>query len=135
VGSDLNYEVYLTKQMLLGREDIRNPPILFGTTNCGPGGSSPFTGTMNGPCATHDACYGAVTGAGISAANNRPGGPVMSDAQVSGEKACNQALYDAARNHPDAPGSKAVQWWLVNGSQNIPGVGYILRPGSEAAPW
>jgi len=110
------------------------PNIFFGTTNCGPGGGGSKTGTMNGPCAVHDACYGAVEGGGISAANNFPGGSAMTAGQIAGEKACNQGLYDAARNHPDAPGSKAVQWWMVNGS-NLPDNKYILHPGTEAVPW
>ncbi len=46
----------------------------------------------------------------------------------------NQALYDAARNHPDAPESKAVQWWMANRG-HLPGGAYILFPGTEAKPW
>jgi hypothetical protein len=116
---------------------MTRPPsqILFSTTYCGPGGAGSQTGSLNGPCAVHDACYAGVAGGGISAANNRPGGPQMTSAQIGGEKACNQALYDAARTHPDVPGSAAVQWWLVNGSSNFPRIGYILHPGAEAVPW
>jgi hypothetical protein len=58
----------------------------------------------------------------------------MSGAQIAGEQACNQGLYDAARNHPDVPGSKAVQWWMINGG-SLPDNKYILHPGTEAVPW
>jgi RHS repeat-associated protein len=111
-----------------------NPYRLFGTYYCGPGGSGPTTGPMNGACAIHDACYAAAPGGGISAGNNLYGGTPMTTAQAAQAKQCNQALYDAARTHPDVPGSKAVQWWMVNGS-HLPKGTYILYPGSEAVPW
>jgi len=79
------------------------------------------------PCVT-------VMARGISAGNNSYFGTAMTTAQAAQAKQCNQALYDAARNHPDAPGSKAVQWWMVNGS-HLPGGTYILYPGTEAVPW
>lgn len=112
----------------------QDPFRLFGTHYCGPGGAGTTVGALDPACKVHDACYGAAPGGGISAGNNLSGGTPMTTAQAAQAKECNQALYDAARNHPDAPGSKAVQWWMVNGS-HLPGGTYILYPGTEAVPW
>jgi RHS repeat-associated protein len=112
----------------------QDPFRLFGTHYCGPGGAGTTVGALDPACKVHDQCYGAAPGRGISAGNNLSGGTPMTTAQAAQAKQCNQALYDAARNHPDAPGSKAVQWWMVNGS-HLPGGTYILYPGTEAAPW
>ena len=112
----------------------QDPNRLFGTHYCGPGGAGSTVGALDPACKVHDACYAAAPGGGISAANNLSGGTPMTGAQAAQAQQCNQALYDAARNHPDAPGSKAVQWWMVNGSQ-LPGGTYILYPGTEAKPW
>jgi RHS repeat-associated protein len=107
---------------------------LFGTHYCGPGGGGGTVGGLDPACKVHDACYAAAPDGGISAGNNvNPLSP-MTAGQAAQAKQCNQALYDAARNHPDAPGSKAVQWWMVNGS-HLPGGAYILFPGTEAQPW
>jgi hypothetical protein len=64
----------LPKQLGGNPLSLTQPPsnILFGTTYWGPDGSGSASGTMNGPCAVHDACYGAVTGGGISAAITSP---------------------------------------------------------------
>ena len=109
-----------------------DPYRLFSTHYCGPGGAGSASGAIDPACKTHDECYAA---AGISAVSNIPGGPAMSSSQASAAKACNQAIYNAARANPNAPGSKALQWWLTQGS-NIPFKGgYILLPGTEAKTW
>jgi hypothetical protein len=108
-----------------------DPYILFSTKFCGPGGSGSPTGFLDAACRAHDACYKA---AGINFSNNLPGGPSMSSSQASAAKACNQALYNAARINNNAPGSKAAQYWLTQGA-NLPFGGYIIKPGTEAAPW
>ena len=111
-----------------------DPFILFGTHSCGPGGGNTSAGGLDPACQVHDKCYGAAPDGGISAGNNvNPLSP-MNTGQAAQATQCNQALYDAARNHPDAPGSKAVQWWMVNGG-HLPGGAYILFPGTEAKPW
>jgi RHS repeat-associated protein len=107
-----------------------DPYRLFSTKYCGPGGAGNPTGFLDAACKAHDACYAA---AGISAANNGPNGS-MTSAQSSAATACNQALYNAARLAANAPGSKAVRYWLTQGA-NVPFVGTILRPGTEAKPW
>jgi RHS repeat-associated protein len=112
----------------------QDPYILFGTHYCGPGGSGTTVGALDPACKVHDACYAAAPGGGISAGNNLVPWKPMTPGQAAQAKQCNQALYDAARNHPDAPGSKAVQWWMVNGS-HLPGGTYIHYPGTEAKPW
>lgn len=112
----------------------QDPYILFGTHHCGPGGAGNTVGALDPACKVHDACYAAAPGGGISATNNYSPFSPMTAGQAAQAKQCNQALYDAARNHPDAPGSKAVQWWMVNGS-HLPGGAYILYPGTEAVPW
>ncbi len=112
----------------------QDPFRLFGTHHCGPGGAGATVGALDAACKVHDACYAAAPGGGISPANNYDPSQPMTSAQAAQAKQCNQALYDAARGHPDVPGSKAVQWWTVNGS-NLPGGAYILYPGTEAVPW
>jgi hypothetical protein len=111
-----------------------DPYRFFGMHYCGPGGGGSSMGGLDPACKVHDACYAAAPGGGISASNNFSGGTPMTSEQVKQAKRCNQALYDAARNHPDAPGSRAVQWWMVNGSHLSGGL-YILFPGTEAVPW
>jgi len=108
-----------------------DPYLLFSTFYCGQGGSGPKTGIINRACAQHDKCFDDLK---LSAANNAPGGPGMTDAQKAGAKACNQALYNAARANPIQGGSTALQWWLVQGS-NPPFGGSLLAPGTEAKPW
>jgi RHS repeat-associated protein len=122
----------------IGPHDITNLPAistgdpyrLFSTRYCGPGGAGATTGFLDAACKAHDTCYKA---AGISAANNGPNGS-MTPAQSSAATACNQALYNAARLAANAPGSKAVRYWLTQGA-NVPFAGTILRPGTEAKPW
>jgi RHS repeat-associated protein len=122
----------------IGPHDLTNLPAistgdpyrLFSTRYCGPGGAGATTGFLDAACKAHDACYKA---AGISAANNGPNGS-MTPAQSSAATACNQALYNAARVAANAPGSKAVRYWLTQGA-NVPFAGTILRPGTEAKPW
>jgi len=106
------------------------PSILFGTKNCGKGGDGSRTGPINGPCATHDDCY---TNAGIDANGNFPGGPEWTLPQAAAAQGCNQGLYNAARSNPNAPGSKAIQYWLTHGDTTP--FGYVLKPGTEAKPW
>ncbi len=119
-----------TKNSFAGQDPYR----LFGTHYCGPGGAGTTVGALDPACKVHDACYGAAPGGAISAANNTNPSQPMTSAQAAQAKQCNQALYDAARTHPDVPGSKAVQWWMTNGS-HLPGGAYILFPGTEAKPW
>lgn len=107
-----------------------DPYRFFSTRYCGPGGAGNTTGFLDASCKAHDACYKA---AGISAANNGPNGS-MTPAQSSAATACNQALYNAARLDANAPGSKAVRYWLTQGA-NVPFAGTILRPGTEAKTW
>jgi RHS repeat-associated protein len=128
----------LTEDLLqpfqVGSHDLpRNddPYRLFGTKFCGPGGAGNTTGFLDAACKAHDDCYKA---AGITFANNLPGGPSMSSSQASAAKACNQALYNAARINKSAPGSKAAQYWLTQGA-NLPFGAYIIKPGTEATPW
>jgi hypothetical protein len=107
------------------------PFHLFSTYYCGKGGAGPKSGILNSACARHDKCFDDLH---ISAANNAPGGPEMTDAQKAGAMACNQALYNAARANPLQGGSTALQWWLVQGS-NPPFGASLMAPGTEAKPW
>jgi hypothetical protein len=123
----------LIQPFMVGPHDLPrhdDPYRLFSTRYCGPGGAGQTTGFLDAACKAHDACYLAV---GISAANNRPNGS-MTSAQSSAATSCNQALYNAARLAANAPGAKAVRYWLTQGA-NVPFVGTILRPGTEAKPW
>jgi RHS repeat-associated protein len=136
--ADIPYEAMfalLPKSIGGNKLSLQNEPWrLFGSNHCGPGGAGPTNGGLDPACKVHDSCYAAAPGGGINAGNNLSGGTPMTGAQAAQAKQCNQALYNAARNHPDAPGSKAVQWWTVNGS-HLPGGTYILYPGTEAVPW
>jgi hypothetical protein len=78
---------------------------------------------MNGPCATHDTCF---DNAKIDASGNVSGGPNWTLPQAAAAQTCNQALYNAARSNPNAPGSKAIQWWLTHGDTTP--FGYISNP-------
>lgn len=107
---------------------------LFSSNYCGKGGggaSGPSSGLINSRCAIHDAYFDDPH---ISAASNYPGGPPMTSAQKSGAKACNQALFNAARTNERQPGTTALEWWLTHGSHPPFGAS-LIGPGTEAKPW
>jgi RHS repeat-associated protein len=86
---------------------------MFGTHWCGPGGGGVPVNELDAACKAHDECFDA---AGISAANNTGGG-TMTLQQAAAASACNQALYEAARAHPELAGSTRVKMWLKNGDK------------------
>ena len=112
-------------------QNRQDPYRLFSTRYCGPGGAGVTTGTLDAACQTHDECYQA---AGLSADSNTSGA-TLSLPEAAAAQSCNQALYDAARSNPKAPGSKALQWWLTRGDRFKPFGYQLLAPGTEAKPW
>ena len=102
---------------------------LFGTHFCGPGGGGSPNGGLDPACQAHDNCYAT---AGLSASSNGSGASLTLD-QAAAAQGCNQALYDAARGHPNQlNGSAPLRQWLTKGDQ-VP-FGH-LAPGTEAKPW
>ena len=45
----------------------------------------------------------------------------------------NFVIAASARSNPNAPGSRAIQYWLTHGD-NTP-FGFVRKPGTEAKPW
>jgi hypothetical protein len=135
--ADIPYEAMfaLLPKSIGGRKlSFENDPYrLFSTNYCGPGGGGSTSGTINSLCAVHDACF---TQAGLDASVNvGTSGSSLTSTQAAAAQGCNQALYEGARRHPDAPGSTALQWWLTQGEKTKPFVGfYILYPGTAAKP-
>jgi len=135
--ADIPYETMfaLLPKSIGGRKlSFENDPYrLFSTNYCGPGGGGSASGTINSLCAVHDACF---TQAGLDASVNvGTSGSSLTSAQAAAAQGCNQALYEGARRHSDAPGSTALQWWLTQGEKTKPFVGfYILYPGTAAKP-
>lgn len=139
-------EVYVGKRA--GWIEVRGLPLIhdetvdewgtlvrgyFMTGPPAPGGGGSTSGTINSLCAVHDACF---SQAGLdTSVNVGTSGSSLTSIQVAAAKGCNQALYEGARRHPDAPGSTALQWWLTQGGKTKPFVGfYILYPGTAAKP-
>ncbi len=102
---------------------------LFGGHWCGPGGGGSSIGGIDAACQAHDACYET---AGLDASINTSS-VSLTPAQAQAAQACNQALYDAARSHPGAPGSSLIQLWLVHGEQTP--FGAVLAARTAAKPW